>query len=181
MSILNSNDYKRGYQDGFNDGLNDVSKRFSKSGLSWKFAIHGNHAIDTYNKGYNAGYEKGCYDRMSKANPQSVTIESKQTNSFNSNNIKSNSMQRGIDGQIDLLGQMKNFISNLADQFEDIIKTQEGFVRGLDSEGLDYKILQKFEESVLDNRNKITSLIRDIEDEQIPYIDNVIRHLEETP
>lgn len=90
-------------------------------------------------------------------------------------------MQRGIDGQIDLLGQMKNFISNLADQFEDIIKTQEGFVRGLDSEGLDYKILQKFEESVLDNRNKITSLIRDIEDEQIPYIDNVIRHLEETP
>jgi len=180
MSILNSNDYKRGFQDGYNDGLNDISKRFLKSGLSWKFAIHGSHAIDTYNQGYNTGYEKGCYDRMSKSKPQSVTIESQQTNSFNSNNLKSNNM-RGIAGQIELLGQMKNFISDLSDKFEDILKTQEGFVKELDSEGLEYKILQNFEESVLENRNKITSLIRDIEDEQIPYIDRIIKHLEETP
>ena len=88
---------------------------------------------------------------------------------------------RGIAGQIELLGQMKNFISDLSDKFEDILKTQEGFVKELDSEGLEYKILQNFEESVLENRNKITSLIRDIEDEQIPYIDRIIKHLEETP
>ena len=61
---------------------------------------------------------------------------------------------RGIAGQIELLGQMKNFISDLSDKFEDILKTQEGFVKELDSEGLEYKILQNFEESVLENREK---------------------------
>lgn len=182
MSILNSNDYKRGHDDGYKDGFGNIDKRFFKSGLSLKFAIHGSKAIDTYNQGYNVGYEKGCYDRLSKPEPQTVTQETnkQQTNTF-SNNIKSSNMQRGIDGQIDLLQQMKQFLSNLIEQFEGITKTQEGFIRGLDSEGIDVKLLQRFEDEFNENKSKIQNLISAIDNEQIPYTEQVIKHLEDTP
>jgi len=182
MSILNSNDYKRGHDDGYKDGFNNIDKRYFKSGLSIKFAIHGSKAIDTYNQGYNVGYEKGCYDRLSKPEPQTVKQETsnKQTNSF-SNNLKSNSMQRGIDGQIDLLQQMKQFLSNLIEQFEEVTKTQENFIRGLDSEGIDFKLLERFEDEFNENKAKIQNLISAIDNEQIPYTEQVIKHLEDTP
>ena len=184
MSILNSNDYKRGNDDGYRDGFQGVDKRYFKSGLSLKFALHGSKAIDTYNQGYNIGYEKGCYDRLSKPEPQTIKQESqninKQTNTF-SNNLKSSNMQRGIDGQIDLLQQMKDFLSNLTEQFEEITKTQEGFIRGLDSEGIDVKLLQRFEDEFNENKSKIQNLISAIDNEQIPYTEQVIRHLEDTP
>lgn len=187
MSILNSNDYKRGHKDGYNDGYNDIDKRYFKSGLSMKFAIHGSKAIDTYNQGYNVGYEVGCNARLSSEKPPTVKIETpkqetnnKQANTF-SNNLKSNNMQRGIDGQIDLLQQMKQFLSTLIDQFEEITKTQEGFIRGLDSEGIDVKLLQRFEDEFNENKSKIQNLISAIDNEQIPYTEQVIKHLEDTP
>lgn len=90
-------------------------------------------------------------------------------------------MQRGIDGQIDLLQQMKQFLSNLIEQFEGITKTQEGFIRGLDSEGIDVKLLQRFEDEFNENKSKIQNLISAIDNEQIPYTEQVIKHLEDTP
>ena len=72
MSILNSNDYKRGYDDGYNAGFNGKEKNYVRAGRSLKFAIHGSPAIDSYRDGYNDGYSKGSYDRMSKNNPQKV-------------------------------------------------------------------------------------------------------------
>ena len=120
------------------------------------------------------------HDPQTSISKLESTIKETKNNIFTT--LKhSGSMQRGIDGQIDLLEQMKGFLSKLSEQFENVIKTQESFIRGLDSEGLDFKLLEKFEDYLEENRNKIHSLIDGIENEEIPYTDRVIQHLEDTP
>lgn len=174
MSIFNSNDYDRGYENGYKDAVNKDSKRYGAMGLSFKFVIHGRKALDSYTKGYNQGYAKGMWARMQKKQaPQNAKIKS-------SKKIVS-IMQRGIDGQIELLNQMKEFLEGLSTQFDEINKRKQQFLSNLDGEGLDLKLLQRFEEYFEENRNRANSLINKIESEDIPYTEQVIRHLEDTP
>lgn len=74
MSIFNSNDYKRGYEEGYAAGLEMKDKSYIRMGMTLKFAIHGQNALETYTKGYNDGYRKGVEDRHSKIQPQKVVI-----------------------------------------------------------------------------------------------------------
>jgi hypothetical protein len=90
-------------------------------------------------------------------------------------------MQRGIDGQIELLNQMKTFLEGLSEQFDEINKRKQQFLNSLDSEGLDLKLLQRFEEYFAENKQKTRDLISKIEGEDIPYTEQVIRYLEDTP
>ena len=60
MSWFNSNDYQRGHKDGSRDAKNGKDKNYNSSGRSMKFAIYGQKALDTYCKGYDEGYRKGC-------------------------------------------------------------------------------------------------------------------------
>lgn len=64
MSWFNSNDYKRGYEDGLYDAKNNRDKNYNRSGLSMKFAIHGQKALESYCQGYDEGYRIGCRDRQ---------------------------------------------------------------------------------------------------------------------
>lgn len=59
MSILNSNDYDRGFTDGYQAALEGREKNYVASGMSLKFALHGSSAIDTYVEGYDEGYRIG--------------------------------------------------------------------------------------------------------------------------
>ncbi len=181
MSWLNSDAYNIGFEKGKQDAIagNKRNVLEFKAGLKGLFAFNNTVYMDTYMNGYKEGYRVGLTIQAVKEETEQKPNKIHQTTI--SNNIKSNSMQRGIDGQIELLEQMKNFLSNLTQQFDEITKTQESFVRGLDSEGLDFKLLENFENSVEDNRNKINALVSDIENEQIPYTEKVIRHLEDTP
>ena len=63
MTWLNSNDYDRGYNDGYNDAMSNRAKNYNRSGLSMKFAIHGQHSLETYCEGYDEGYCIGCRDK----------------------------------------------------------------------------------------------------------------------
>lgn len=64
MDILNSNDYKCGYDNGYKDAKNGKDPDYIKAGASWKFAIHGDKAFDTYVEGYKEGYRIGSRDRV---------------------------------------------------------------------------------------------------------------------
>jgi hypothetical protein len=170
--------YIKGYKEGYRIGktLEAADKKFNNK-MKDKL-----HRSTEKNLEYNSSRaEIGPYDQ----NPKSVT-KLENTTKETQNKIfltlnKTGSMQRGIDGQIDLLEQMKDFLSKLSQQFDEVTKTQENFIRGLDSEGLDFKLLEKFEDYLEDNRNKIRSLIDGIENEEIPYTNRVIQHLEDTP
>ncbi len=165
--------YIKGYKEGYRTGL---TLKTVNEDMKDKF-----HSVSESNLESNSARAEIKADRTKDPINKKLNnlTQNTQQNIFNS--INSNSMQRGIDGQIDLLEQMKSFLSNLSEKFEEIIKTQEGFIRGLDSEGLDYKLLETFEDYLEENRNKVKGLIEGIENEEIPYTDRVIRHLEDTP
>lgn len=63
MGLFNSNDYDRGYQDGYNDAIAGKEKSYLSSGMSAKFWLNGDSAIETYNQGYDEGYRIGMRDR----------------------------------------------------------------------------------------------------------------------
>jgi succinate dehydrogenase/fumarate reductase flavoprotein subunit len=111
----------------------------------------------------------------------------KQSNSTVPNGIYNNNtktfsvMQRGIDGQIELLNQMKAFLQELQEQFDDINKKQQYFLNGLDGEGIDVKILQRFEEYFEETKQKLNGVVAKISSDDIPYTEQVIRYLEDTP
>ena len=68
MSIFNSNDYNRGYQNGHKDAMAGKEKSYVAAGMSWKYAVHGNSAFDSYVKGYDEGYRIGMRDRCRGGN-----------------------------------------------------------------------------------------------------------------
>ena len=90
-------------------------------------------------------------------------------------------MQIGIDGQLDLLEQMKSFLNNINSQFEEMMQVQTNFLNGLESEGLDLKILDRCQDYLSEKRDSLNKVIAIISDEEVPYIEQIIRHLEETP
>lgn len=184
MGIWNFINPGDAFDKGYDCGLKDGETPNKKRNAPWTEEIKYLTAIwnrEHFWKSFHEGYNKGFLDGRRKLNNVFNVQKEEIKQTTISTNIKTNSMQRGIDGQIELLEQMKTFLSNLIQQFEEITKTQESFVRDLDSEGLDFKLLENFENSVEDNRNKINALVADIENEQIPYTEKVIRHLEDTP
>jgi hypothetical protein len=178
--LFNSNDYNRGFDDGKNDGYAGDDKNYRRMGRSWKYAIHGNHSLNTYTEGYNQGYLVGKMLKATEKTPVNVQNETKQ-NISSKNTINYSSMQRGIDGQIDLLQQMRAYLQQLQDQFDAINRTYQHFLNGLDAEGIDIKLLQRFEEYFEENKGVLNSLSSKIDSDDIPYTEQVIRHLEETP
>ena len=168
--IFNSNDYDRGFKDGHEDGFAGREKNYLRMGKSLKFAIHGPQALNTYTEGYNAGYFVGISERHVKKDNTTIN-----------KTISVSAMQIGIDGQIELLDQMKSFLTNVNAQFEEAIKTQSNFLDGLESEGLDLKILDRLQDFLSEKRDKLNNLISIISDEEIPYVEQIITHLEETP
>ena len=98
-----------------------------------------------------------------------------------SKTVKKINMQRGIEGQIELLENMLTFLSNSIENFEELIKAEEWIINELDSEGLDRHQIKNFEERLIGKRNLINKLIHDIETYEIPKTRRVINHLESTP
>ncbi len=182
MSILNSDDSQRGYHDGYEAGISGKEKNFVRSGMSWKFALHGSPAIDSYNAGYNKGYAKGCYDRNSKGKPQTVRIETgKQTNN-NTFHEKPNIMSEGqvIRKQIRQLKQFRSFLEVFKDELDNKrirLKKEVSQCQGL---GLPDEIAGYIRMNLGAKVAKsMRSLIEDIDETHIPKMEGAIEHLEE--
>ncbi len=142
----------------------------------------------SYNKSVEQQSE-GAEIRADPTDPVKTATKQQISNVFKAstqesiynNNKTFSSMQRGIDGQIELLNQMKAFLQELQEQFDDINKKQQYFLNGLDGEGMDVKVLQRFEEYFEETKQKLNGVVAKISSDDIPYTEQVIRHLEDTP
>jgi hypothetical protein len=186
MSILNSNDYKRGFNDGYQDGFDGRDKRFFKSGLSLKFAIHGSKAIDTYNQGYNAGYEKGSYDRLSKEKPQTIKIETpkQETNktSFSNFNNNSNSINMSVHKyyvQRDKLVELTQFLNAFKEEINQKMMEYKQRVEYLYESGLPEETRNKFNNlHIAETQQMVNTINQIIEDKSIPFTNQNIELVE---
>lgn len=185
-AIFNSNDFRRGKDDGFADGYNGRDMRFGRMGASMKFVIHGNKALDTYTAGYKEGYSLGSskrlLDQTNKVNQEQQTNITTESSTVLSNYNKHSIMPpRGIDGQIELLDSMKSFLLQLTEQIEETQATNEQFIRQLDSEMIDLKILDTLEDYLSQTRSKMKDVVSIINEEEIPYVEGILKYLEESP
>ena len=73
MDIFNGDDYKRGWNEGRKAALEGKDRNFMGMGRSWKFAIHGRVALDSYTDGYKAGYEAGLNEKNTIRKVEVVT------------------------------------------------------------------------------------------------------------
>lgn len=178
-ALFNPNDYLRGKRDGFNDGKSGKDKNYLRMGLSAKAVIHGQKAYDSYTAGYDAGYSLGSSLSLLGLDKQSSLSKLNEQLSSTINHEKP--MTLVIDNQIELLERMRNFLSDICQQLEDTKNTLGNYLDELDGEGLDGALLEKFQDYYEVQKERLEELIRDIEDEEIPYTDRVIDHLSDLP
>lgn len=188
MSILNSNDYKRGFIQGKLDAQNGKDKSYIKSGVSLKFAIHGENAINTYIEGYNAGYLEG----LKKDIPQKVEIINKEqkqeTFTFNKNkqyfnnnfqNSNNMSLQR-IELQLDALHQLKGFIHEFEEELKTRMSNYNDRVYALRQAGLPDEVSSNYDANYcIPTNSKIFQIIESMEQRDIPYISKLIADFEQ--
>lgn len=178
MSILNSNDYKRGFNNGYQDGFNNRDKRFFKSGMSLKFAIHGSKAIDTYNQGYNAGHEKGCYDRVSKDKPQTVKIQTPKQEipktNFTTFNNNQNYTTMGTIQQYQLqrekLMELTQFLNAFKEEINQKMNEYRQRVEIMYETGLPEETTRKFQNiHIAETQQLVNTISQVIDDKSIPF------------
>jgi hypothetical protein len=180
-ALFNSNDFLLGKQHGFDDGINGKDKNFLRMGLSSKGVIHGQKAYDTYIAGYNAGYELGSSLSVMGLNKKSVQkglgIQSSSLLTLN----PTRPMTQVIIGQIEMLESLKSFLGTIRDQLEGSKSTLANYLDGLDGEGLDAPLLEKFRDYYDNQKMKLEGLVQEIDEEEIPYTERVIEYLSNIP
>lgn len=178
MSIFNSNDYKRGFNDGYTAGFGDKDKSFIRSGKSTKFIVFGNKAIDTYNQGYNAGYEKGCYDRLSKEKPQTVKVESPKQeipktifSTFNDNkNITTMATIQQYQLQREKLMELTQFLNAFKDEINQKMMEYQQRVQLMYETGLPEETTRKFQQiHIAETQQLVNTINQVIDDKSIPF------------
>ncbi len=178
MSIFNSNDYKRGFNDGYTAGFEDKDKSFIRSGISTKFIVFGNKAIDTYNQGYNAGYEKGCYDRLSKEKPQTVKEESTKQeipktifSTFNDNkNITTMATIQQYQLQREKLMELTQFLNAFKEEINQKMMEYQQRVQIMYETGLPEETTRKFQQiHIAETQQLVNTISQVIDDKSIPF------------
>lgn len=175
-SIFNPDDSSRGYDDGYTAGLHGEDMDFVRSGMSWKFALRGSLAIDSYNKAYKEGYRKGCYDRRNKYEQQKVEVETRiQTNNTLNDNQSIMEEEQVIAKQIE---QLEHFYSFLEDFKEELFNERRRFrneVRLSHDAGLPREVASYISTNLGGTISiAMQKIISDIDDKHMPYIERAI-------
>lgn len=187
--LFNSNDYQRGFIDGKKAAELKNDKNFIRSGMSLKFAVHGSHAIDTYNKGYNDGYEQFLKSQISQkvefvtpAKEETVVTEkstSFQKSSFNINNKNFSKMQ-SLETQLEALHQLRSFLNEFKEELRAKMQIYNEKVNSLRENALSREIATNYDSSYcVPNNQKLWQLIEIMEQADMKYINENIAKTEE--
>jgi len=181
-NILNSNDYKRGFEDGKTAAMAGKDKSYIRSGMSLKFAIHGSHAIDTYNKGYNDGYETAMKAKLASEVSQTQPIRTEIIN--NNNNLNSTSMARqtSFSYQIELAEGLKSYLHGFQDRLGAVAQNYQAKGNELhDAQMMDETFEDFAQNYIASTVQKIQELINQINECDIPFVEKYIDYLESNP
>ncbi len=184
MSIFTGNDYKRGFERGHKDALDGKDKWDFKSslasGLSWKFAIHGTIALDTFNKGYNEGYKQGLIEKNTIKKVEVVESEEKiirknrNENKIYSN-LNQNSMTQNYEQQLQALNELLSFLNQFKEDLKTRMSVYNDRVYNLRQSGLTVQIADNYDANYcIPNQQVIAKLIQDIEQRDIPFVNENI-------
>ena len=86
-----------------------------------------------------------------------------------------------IENQIDTLRNLKAFLNQFNENLQTSSERYQRYLDDLADQQLDVQIYERYQAEFLDEtRKRIQNIIDNIESGDIPYIERVIRHMEET-
>ncbi len=86
-----------------------------------------------------------------------------------------------IENQLDTLRNVKAFLQQFNDNLQISSERYQRFIDDLADQQLDAQIYERYQAEFLDEtKSRIQQIIENIESGDIPYIERLIRHLEET-
>jgi hypothetical protein len=176
--LFNSNDYQRGFNDGKSDALAGNDKNYTRSGISLKFAVLGSHAIDTYNQGYNDGYETAMKSRLVSEMSQNEPIKTEIIN--NNINLNSRNMAQGqlsFAYQIELAEDLKRYLHGFQEKLGAIANHYKNKYENLGNVMM-AEYHEEFSENFENTIQIISNLIDQINDNDIPHVEKYIDNLE---
>lgn len=177
IDYINPGDaYGKGYEAGFNDG--ELNKRRNapwKEEMKYLTAIwNRKHFWKSFHDGYNQGYLDG--QRKRKGLFDENTTEIKQ----NINNSNMASRQTSFSYQIELLESLKSYLHGFQERLAIVAEKYEKQVNELyDAGGMMDETFNDFHDNYLEvTKVKIQSLINQINDADIPFVEREIDYLE---
>lgn len=183
------NDEDKGYKDGLKLAREGKKKHyFSFNKLK---AFLSSRSLDTYVDGVNRGYMDGLReqhivhktaplidDRQRREIKRQFTDQNKSSTPVSTGG---NAMNPVIENQLDTLRNVKAFLQQFNDNLQSSSERYQRFIDDLADQQLDAQIYERYQAEFLDEtKGRIQQIIENIESGDIPYIERLIRHLEET-
>jgi gas vesicle protein len=193
--MINTNDFDKGYKDGLEQAREGKKKNFSD--FSKLRAFFSSHALDTYIDGVNQGYKDGLREKhlvhktapfISEEQRQQIKEQHRrQTETTNRQNIaaqtyRGNTLNPIITNQIETLRNLKAFLNQFNENLQTGSERYQRYLDNLADQQLDAQVYERYQSEFLDETKKrIYDIIENIESNDIPYIERIIAHLEDTP
>jgi hypothetical protein len=149
------------------------------------------HALDTYIDGVNKGYLDGLREQH-VVHQTAPLIDDRQRQEIKQRfadqtkpsipaSPGGNAMNPILENQLDTLRNVKAFLQQFNDNLQTSSERYQRFIDDLAEQQLDAQIYERYQAEFLDEtKSRIQQIIENIESGDIPYIERLIRHLEET-
>ncbi len=161
--MFNTNDFDKGWQDGLAQARKGEKKNYS--GFDKLKAFFSSNALNTYTEGINQGYLDGLREKHLVHQTE-----------------RRNSMNPIIGNQVETLRNLKAFLVQFNEALNTSSERYQQFLDDLADQQLDAQIYDRYQAEFLDEtKSRIHGIVSNIEGNDIPYIERLIAHLEETP
>jgi len=163
--MFSTNDFDKGYQDGLSQARKgDKKNYFNFDKLKTFFS---SNALDTYMDGVNQGYLDGLRE---KHLVHKTDIAERR-----------NSMNPIIINQVETLRNLKAFLIQFNEALNTGSEHYQQFLDDLADQQLDAQIYNRYQAEFLDEtKARIHNIVSNIEENDIPYIERLVAHVEET-
>lgn len=170
--------FNNGYKAGLEQARNGEGKNFRKVGL--RKPLVSPKYVDEFIKGLNQGYLDGLRETSLVHKNTSVDTTPSTQNTTSIQPSGTTSMNPVIEGQIETLNRLKEFLKNFSEQLEEASSNYAKFVDELGEQALDRQVHERYDsEFVQQNRRNISNIVEFVRDQEIPHVDKVIGDLEE--
>lgn len=187
--MINFNEQDKGYKDGLKLAREGKKKHYFN--FNKLKAFFSSHSLDTYIDGVNRGYLDGLREQniVHRTAPLIDDRERREIKRQFADQAKSSTpvsyggttMNPILENQLDTLRNVKAFLQQFNDNLQTSAERYQRFIDDLAEQQLDAQIYERYQAEFLDEtKGRIQQIIENIESGDIPYIERLIRHLEET-
>lgn len=197
--VLNSNDQQRGYEEGKQMAIDGKDKSYVGMGMSWKYWLHGNNALNSYTEGYDLGYLDGLREKNQISTVKIVNSKEKSHgvdedknlerldegqkrmekyeksvrdnlySTLSSNNQNSFGMNTTYEQQIEIWEKLKATLETLKEDLETSCSNYFKTVSDLENDGAILNEIVAFQEQMQETHTQLLRVIESLEVKDVSF------------